>query len=70
MPLSGSSYMPLPKSLAKNKESILNIENVDKCALWCILASMHPASKSEASVEHYKPFVHDVDMKDIETPLT
>ena len=31
---------------------------------------MHPVSKSEASVEHYKPFVHDVDMKDIETPLT
>lgn len=45
-PLSGSSYIPLPKTLADNKGSILNIKNMDeKCALWCLLASMHPAEK-------------------------
>lgn len=45
--LSGSSYIPLPKTLVRrNNEFILNIENMDeKCALWCILASMHPAEK-------------------------
>ena len=70
-PLTGSSYIPLPASLVNNRRTFLNIENNDnKCALWCILASLHPADTNAKNVELYKPFQQEVDMNNIEFPMT
>ena len=45
-PLSGSAYLPLPKSLALG-QSILNIQKQDdKCMLCCLIASLHPGQQS------------------------
>ena len=43
-PISGSTYIPLPATLAKS-HSVLSIQNDDeKCFLYCVLASLHPAN--------------------------
>ena len=41
-PLSGSSYIPLPKALA-NKKAIINLKNDDEqCFKWCIARALNP----------------------------
>ena len=41
-PLGGSSFIPLPKEVARSK-AVLNIQNQDhKCIVWAILAFLHP----------------------------
>ena len=41
-PLSGSSYIPLPKALA-NKKAIINLKNTDhQCFKWCIARALNP----------------------------
>ena len=45
-PLSGSSYIPLPKNLA-DKKAIINMENDDKeCFKWCIARALNPVEKN------------------------
>jgi len=44
VPLKGSSYVPLPCKI-KAKKAVFNIVNDDqKCFVWSVLASLHPAS--------------------------
>ena len=41
-PLSGETYIPLPKELA-DKKAIINMQNEDnKCFLWCVLRALNP----------------------------
>ncbi|KAK3104922.1 hypothetical protein FSP39_013260 [Pinctada imbricata] len=48
VPLSGSSYIPLPPSIQK-KKAVLNIQNNDqKCFLWSIIASIHPVYRTDS----------------------
>ncbi|XP_052765064.1 uncharacterized protein LOC128206548 [Mya arenaria] len=68
-PVSGSSYLPLPKSLAYSR-SLLNIENDDdKCFLYCLLASMHHVTIQPEQVEHYLPYKQEIDMLGINYPV-
>ena len=69
-PLGGSSYLPLPKSLALSR-SILNIQDQDdKCFLYCLVASMHPATAKPELAENYYPHVNEVNMSGITYPVT
>ncbi|MCG7869684.1 MAG: DNA polymerase, partial [Candidatus Thiodiazotropha taylori] len=69
-PLGGSTYLPLPKSLALG-QSILNIQNQDdKCFLYCLVASVHPAITEPELPEHYYPYVGEVNMSGITYPVT
>ena len=44
-PLSGSSYIPLPKKLA-DKKAIINMQNKDnECFKWCITRALNPDDK-------------------------
>jgi len=53
-PLSGSSYFPLPKILAK-KRSIINIKNTDsKCFTYSVLAGISKRSLNPNRVSQYK----------------
>ena len=42
-PLSGSSYIQLPKELNNSKKDLINIENKDlKCFMWCHIRLINP----------------------------
>lgn len=44
-PMKGSSYLPLPATLAK-KKAIVNVMNTDqKCFMWSVLAALYPVTK-------------------------
>ena len=44
-PLAGSSYIPLPKFLAK-KKAIINPKNTDQeCFKWCVVEGMYPQKR-------------------------
>ena len=45
-PLSGSSFIPLPKALA-DKKAIINMENDDnQCFKWCIARALNPVERN------------------------
>ena len=45
-PMGGSSYIPLPKYLAK-KEAIVSLKNNDdQCFKWAISRAIHPAERN------------------------
>ena len=70
-PLSGSTYIPLIKTLLCSK-SILNIQNVDnKCFLYCILAPLYPQQCPQPeNPRYYEPYENELLMKGIQYPLT
>ena len=70
-PISGSTYLSLPKTLSYSK-SILNIENDDnKCFLYCILASLYPQQDSQPeNPQLYEPYEHELVMDGIQYPVT
>ena len=43
-PLREETWIPLPKELA-DKKAIINIQNKDKCFLWCVLRALNPDKK-------------------------
>ena len=46
-PLSGSSYIPLPKELNNSMKSLINIKNKDlKCFMWCHIRLISPQNKN------------------------
>ena len=46
-PLSGSSYIPLPKILNNSKKSLINIKNKDyKCFMWCHVRLINPQNRN------------------------
>ena len=45
-PLSGSSYIPLPKILNKSMKCLINLKNKDhKCFVWCHVTILNPQNK-------------------------
>ena len=45
-PLTGETYIPLPKELA-DKKAIINMKNKDnKCSLWCVLRALNPSKNN------------------------
>jgi len=53
-PLSGRSYMPLPK-LLENRKGLVNIQNNDnECFKWCVTAALYPVGKHKDRVSKYK----------------
>lgn len=69
-PIPGSKYIPLPKTLVKSN-SLLNIKNNDdKCFLYSVLASLHPAATEPELAEKYRQYEHEVDMSGITFPVT
>ena len=53
-PLSGSSYIPLPKVL-ENKKAIINVQNLkdNECFKWAITSAIYPAESSGKRVTKY-----------------
>ena len=49
-PLSGSSYIKLPKELDHTGKSLINVQNTDhnKCFKWCLVKNLNPADHHPA----------------------
>ena len=46
-PLSGSSYIPLPKELNNSMKGLINIKNRDlKCFMWCHIRLINAQNKN------------------------
>ncbi|CAB4421263.1 unnamed protein product [Rhizophagus irregularis] len=42
-PIGYTAYIPLPETLPKRNNGIINIQNEDDwCFRWCILGALHP----------------------------
>ena len=55
-PITGSFYIPTPKSI-KGRHAITNIRNKDDlCFLYSILAHIHPIERNPNWVSNYEPF--------------
>ena len=67
-PLTGSSYMELPKYL-KKKEAIINVRNQDnECLKWALLSARHPVKKNAQRVTKYKDHENELNFTGIEFP--
>ena len=71
-PISGSSFIPTPKSLQK-KKAIVNInnskENDEKCFLWSVLAHLFPTEKDACRVSKYKKYINKIKYDGISMPM-
>jgi len=70
-PLSGSSYIPTPKTFAYHP-AILNVVNKDeKCFLWSVLAAfLHQKLDVPERVSHYVLHENELDMSGITYPVS
>ena len=49
-PLSGSSYIPLPKKI-KNKGAVINMKNEDNQSFkWCVVRALNPVEKNSERI--------------------
>ena len=65
-PLSGGSYIELPKQIAP-KKAIINMKNEDdKCFLWCVLRALNLVKKDNERIDStLKSKINTLNMGDI-----
>ena len=69
-PLTGSSFIELPKDL-KAKHAIINIKNRDQmCFKWSVLAALHPAARDACRVAKYAAYQHELNFDGIAFPVS
>ena len=69
-PLSGSSYIPLPKNLA-DKKAIINMKNNDnECFKWCITRALNPVDRHPERITKILQLqAKKLNWKDLKFPL-
>ena len=69
-PLSGSSYIPLPKALA-NKKAIINMKNTDhQCFKWCVTRALNPVDKDSERITKIPQLqAEKLNWKDLNFPM-
>ena len=61
--------MRLPPCI-RHKRACINVKNRDdKCALWSILASLHPQAQNSDRLSKYAPYEHELNVGNISWPL-
>ena len=70
-PLSGGSYIELPKQI-ETKRAIINMKNEDdKCFLWSVLRALNPVEKNNHRIDdNLKSKINTLNMEDIKYPVT
>jgi hypothetical protein len=67
-PLSGSSYVELPKFI-QNKKACINVQNKDnKCFQWAVLSGLHPTEKDAYRTSKYTEYIENYNWEDIQFP--
>jgi len=67
-----TAYIPLPETLPKRNNGIINIQNNDNwCFGWCVLGVLHPVKNHPERNPHqlYKAFIKELNMEDIPIPV-
>lgn len=69
-PLTGSSFIQLPKDL-KAKHAIVNVKNRDQlCFMWSVLAALYPAARDACRVTKYTAYQHELNFDGITFPVS
>ena len=70
-PLSGSSYIPLPKVLNNSMKGLINLKNKDhKCFIWCHVRILNPQNKNTERINKQdKRTAANLNYSDIDFPL-
>ena len=70
-PLSGSSYIPLPKELNNSMKGLINIKNKDlKCFMWCHIRLINPQNKNAERINKKdKEIASTLDYPGIDFPM-
>ena len=67
-PLTGGTYVELPKEI-QAKKAVVNVKNTDNlCFVWSILASQHPSQHSDR-VSNYRPHLNTLKIDGFNFPL-
>ena len=71
-PLSGNSYIPLPKKLQNSKKGLINLKNEDdKCFQWCHVRHLNPQKKDPQRIKLTdKEFAKKLDYSGISFPVS
>ena len=65
-PMRGSSYIPLPDWIMRQR-AIVKFRNTDeKCFLWCVLRYLHPREKNDIRLTDLKQYENDLNTKGID----
>ena len=72
MPLSGSTYIKLPKELNHQMKGLINIPNNDnKCFLWCHVRQLNPDGvKLEKITKKDKEIVKNLNYSSVDFPVS
>ena len=63
------SYIETPLPL-KNRRSLCNIKtNDNKSFAYSVLASLYPAQNKKRRANHYKPYLHKLNLNGLDFPL-
>ncbi|CAB4484117.1 unnamed protein product [Rhizophagus irregularis] len=71
-PIGPTAYIPLPETLPKRNNGIINIQNNDDWYFrWSILGALHPVKVHSERNPHrlYGAFVGELNMEDIPIPV-
>ena len=69
-PLSGSTYIPTPPSIAK-KHAVVNVKNSDqKCFLWSLLCYLYPSKNNPCKVYSYHQYENSLNFDGISFPVS
>lgn len=67
---SGTSYLPLPKSI-KNKRAVINVKNNDnQCFKWAVLSALYPAEDHVDRLSKYERFQNELNFENISFPVS
>lgn len=71
-PMSGSSYIDIPKELKNGKKGLINMKNNDnECYRWCHIRHLNPQAKNPQRIKRAdKAYVQNLDYSGIEFPVT
>lgn len=68
-PLRASSYIDLPKEVAK-KHAVVNVVNYDDmCFKWAVLSALYPAAANPSRLTHYKRYENELNFTGIDFPV-
>jgi len=71
-PIGLTAYIPLPETMPKRNNGIINIQNNDDwCFSWSVLGALHPVKVHPERNPHqlYGSFVEELNMEDIPIPV-
>ena len=71
-PIGGGHHLPLPETMPKRNNGVINIKNNDNwCFGWCVLGALHPIKVHPERNPHrlYGKYVDKLNMEDIPIPV-